>query len=366
MFTLSDPQRYKFPVTPLQILDIVSVDRPNDIDISVTDQKGTFFCCFIQQVVKWLEWFDKFIDIFQHVIEWLRVRKLQKAEQLLSDIHTIKDDSATAVIKMKTIIQYIVELLNPFKNLHRLCDLLNCMKSFENIDSGSLTGHDQWKSYIEELKRVHTNNTFTVNGHFKHEHRQSISARRVVHWSLACERLECNISIEYRINTPRTKSYNCFSRQNVPLDKKVLQGEFKTQRSGNLIITVDNETGRAPRTIWYRIKVMPFSTCHLFDGFFSMLRQQYFQQSNENIQVADLSDIIDRAFLFIDSLLNGDITLEEMEHLKTVFHDKNIDVKEEVKILFANRLIANNNRQTTVTTATNIKSQGQNEQDIEQ
>ncbi|CAM4934770.1 unnamed protein product, partial [Rotaria socialis] len=324
MLISSDPQRYKFPVTPLQILTIVSDDRPNDIDISITDQKETFFCCFIQQVVKWLEWFDKFIDIFQHVIEWLRVRKLQRAEQLLSDIHTIKDDSMTNVIKAKTVIQDIIDLLKPFKNLHRLCYLLNCMNSFENSYPGTLTSHDQWKSHIEELKRVHSNNTFTVAANAKYEHPHSIGARRVVHWSLACERLECNISIEYRINTPRTKSYNCFSRQKVPLDKKVLKGEFKTQRSGNLVITIDNQTGGAPRTIWYQIKTMHFSTCHLFDGFFSMLRQQYFQQSNENIQVTDLSDLIDRAFEFIDSLLNGDITLEDMEYLKTVFHDKNI------------------------------------------
>ncbi|CAF3936299.1 unnamed protein product [Rotaria magnacalcarata] len=366
MLISSDPQRYKFPVTPLQILAIVSIGRTNDIDISVTDQKETFFCCFIQQVVKWLEWFDEFIDIFQHVIEWLRVRKLHRAEQLLSDIHTIKDDSIISVIKTKTIIQDIIDLLRPFKNLHRLCDLLNCMKSFENVDSGTLTGHDQWKSYIEELKRVHSNNTFTVNAHFKYEHQQSISARRVVHWSLASEKFECNVSVEYRIKTPRSEIYKFFSKENVPLDKKLLRGEFKTQRNGDLIITIDNQSRHNSKTIWYEIKTMHFSTCHLFDGIFSMLRQQYFQQSNENIQVADLSDIIDRAFLFIDSLLNGDITLEEMEHLKTVFHDKNIDVKEEVKILFANRLIANNNRQTTVTTATNIKSQGQNEQDIEQ
>ncbi|CAF3121404.1 unnamed protein product [Rotaria socialis] len=367
MLTLSDLQRYKFPVTTAQIHAIVSIDKPNDIDISVTDRKEEFFRRFIQQVNVWLEWFDKFIDIFHHITEWLKTRKLQRAEQLLNDIHTIKKDSMVSVIKIKTIIQDIVELLKPFKNLHRLCDLFNCMNSFENIDSGTLSNEEQRKSYIEDLKTFHTNNTFTVNAKTKHEHCHPIGARRVVRWSLACEKLECNINIEYRINTPRINSYTLFSKEKIPLDKKVLRGEFKTQRDGDLIITINNQNGGAPRTIWYQCKTAPFSTCHLFDGIFFMLRQQYFEQSIENIKDKDLSDLIDKVFSFIDRLLNGDITLQEMDYLKTVFHDKNIDVKEEVKILFANRLIIDNKRETTRTTTTaEIISQGQNDQKIEQ
>ncbi|CAF4999562.1 unnamed protein product, partial [Rotaria magnacalcarata] len=344
----------------------VSIDKPNDIDISVTDRKEEFFRRFIQQVNAWLEWFDKFIDVFQHITEWLKTRKLQSAEQLLNDIHTIKKDSMVSVIKIKTIIQDIVELLKPFKNLHRLCDLFNCMNSFENIDSGTLSNEEQRKSYIEELKRFHTNNTFTVNAKTKHEYCHPIGARRVVRWSLACEKLECNINIEYRINTPRINSYTLFSKEKIPLDKNVLRGQFKTQRNGDLIITINNQNGGAPWTIWYQCKTAPFSTCHLFDGIFFMLRQQYFEQSNENIQATDLSDLIDKVFSFIDRLLNGDITLQEMDYLKTVFHDKNIDVKEEVKTLFANRLIIDNKRETTRTTTAEIISQGQNNQKIEQ
>ncbi|CAF4187948.1 unnamed protein product, partial [Rotaria magnacalcarata] len=366
MLTLSDLQRYKFPVTTAQIHAIVSIDKPNDIDISVTDRKEEFFRRFIQQVNAWLEWFDKFIDIFQHITEWLKTRKLQSAEQLLNDIHTIKKDSMVSLIKIKAIIQDIVELLKPFKNLHRLCDLFNCMNSFENIDSGTLSNEEQRKSYIEELKRFHTNNTFTVNAKTKHEHCHPIGARRVVRWSLACEKLECNINIEYRINTPRINSYTLFSKEKIPLDKNVLRGQFKTQRNGDLIITINNQNGGTPRTIWYQCKTAPFSTCHLFDGIFFMLRQQYFEQSIENIKDKDLSDLIDKVFSFIDRLLNGDITLQEMDYLKTVFHDKNIDVKEEVKTLFANRLIIDNKRETTRTTTAEIISQGQNNQKIEQ
>ncbi|CAF1245410.1 unnamed protein product, partial [Rotaria sordida] len=193
MLNSSDPQRYKFPITTLQIDAIVSMDKPNDVDISVIDSKEQFFQSFIQQVNRWLE----------------------------------------------------------------------CI--------------------------------------------------------------------------PRIKTYELFSGRNVPLDKQVLQGEFKIQQNGHLIITIDNETGQAPRTIWYQYKTTPLATYHLFDGIFSMLYQKYFGQSSENIKENDLIDLIDKSFFFIDRLLDGSITLQEMEHLKNVFHNKNIDVKEEVKALFANR-----------------------------
>ncbi|CAF3081868.1 unnamed protein product [Rotaria sp. Silwood2] len=361
MLPSADRERYKFPVTTSQIQNIVSIEKPNDIDISATDQKEEFFHNFIKQVNKWLEWIDKFIDIFQHITEWLKTRKLQRAEQLLGDIHTMKNDSTITVIKMKGIIQDIINLLKPFKNLPRLCHLFNCMESFENIDSGTLTDQDQWKPYIDEFKLCHTNNTFTVEANNTRKHRHFIGARRVVHWSLACEKLECSISLEYQITTPSIDRHILFSKEKVSLDKQVLRGIFTTQQRGDLIITLDNRNGKAPRTIWYQIKTIPFSTCHLFDGIFSMLRQQYFQHSIDNIKENDLRDLIDKVFSFIDSLLNGNITLKEMDYLKTVFHDKNISVREEVKILFANRSIVNNKRETTTDTR-----QGQNEQDIQQ
>ncbi|CAF1098208.1 unnamed protein product [Rotaria sordida] len=361
MLTMSDRQRYKFPVTTSQIQSIVSIEKPNDIDIPATDRKEEFFCNFIQQVNIWLKWFDKFVDIFQHITEWLKTRKLQRAEQLLGDIHTVKTDSMITVIKIKEIIQDIINLLKSFKNLHRLCHLFNCTESFENIDSGTLTDQNQWKSYIDELKRCHTNNTFIVKATTIHEHLHPITARRVVHWSLACEKLECNISIEYQSTTSPINRHILFSKDKVPLDKRVLRGIFTTQQRGDLIITIDNQKGLASRTIWYQIKTMLFSTCHLFDGIFSMLRQQYFEQSIDNIKDTDLSDLIDKVFSFIDRLLNGNITLRDMNCLKTVFHDKNINVRHEVKILFANRSIVNDKRETTINTR-----QGQNDQDIEQ
>ncbi|CAF3299832.1 unnamed protein product [Rotaria sp. Silwood2] len=363
----SDPQWYKFPVTTSQIDIIVSINKPNDIDMSGTDQKEQFFPRFIQQVNKWLEWFDAFIDIFQHIIEWLKIRKVEGAEQFFSDIHSIKKDSRISIIKMKTIIQQIVKVLKLLKNLQRLCDLFNCTNSFEIIDFGTLGRPDQWKSYIAELKRLHTNNTFTVKIYTEHSQHYFIGARQNVHWSLACDKLECNIKIEYQINRAHLNSYTLFSGRNFPIHRQVLQGEFKTQHSGDVIITIDNQTGRAPRTIWYQCKTVPFSTCHLFDGIFSMLYQKNFKQSIENIKENDMSDLINKVFSFIDSLLTGNITLKDMDYIKTVFHDKNIDVRKEVKKLFVNRSIKDKKQETSRTTTTaHIISQSQSDQEIEQ
>ncbi|CAF4165847.1 unnamed protein product [Rotaria sp. Silwood2] len=370
IFTSSNPQLYKFPVTTPEIDTIVSISKPNDIDISAIDPKEQYFCYFIKQVNQWLEWFDKFIDIFQYIIEWLKNRKVDGAEQLFNEIYTIKDNSTTKLNKIKMIIQQILKIIKPLNNLQRLCDLFNCLNLFEDINPGSLSHPDQWKSYFAELKRLHVNTTFTVNHHAIQDITCPIDARRLVRWSVVCLELDCNIKIEYQINTSHLKSDTLFHKQNVPLHKQILRGEFKTQRSGSLKITVDNQTGHAPRTIWYQCKTVSLSTCHLFDGIFSMFRQKYFKQSTENIKENDLIKLMSEVFSFIDNLLNGNITLQEMGYLKTVFYDKNIDVKEEVKKLFANRSITDNQqetmRTTTTTTTTNILSHSQSDREIEQ
>ncbi|CAF4220855.1 unnamed protein product, partial [Rotaria sp. Silwood2] len=356
ILTSSDPQQYKFPVTTINIDSIVSIQKPNDIDISKIDSKEEFLHRFILHINRWLEWYDKFIDIFQYIIERFKTWKLDDAEQLFIDIRTIKYDSLIRVIKIKSIIQQILKILKSFNNLQRLCDLFNCLDSFESIDTGSLTHTDQSQSYIGELKRLHTNTTFTVNANTSQEKHFMIDACRLVHWSFACEKFPCNIKVEYHINTPHSKTYTLFHNQNAPLHKQVLQGEFKTERNGNLIITIDNRNERAPQIIWYQYRTIALSTCHLFDGIFSMYYKKYSKQSIKNIKEDDLSKLIDQTFYFIDKLLNGEITLQEIDYLKTVFYDKNIDVKEEVKKLFANRSI-NDNKQERMRTTTAIDHQ---------
>jgi hypothetical protein len=269
---------------------------------------------------------------------------MDSAEQLLSEIYNIINDPTITVSKIKTIIQKILKVLKPFKDLKRLCDLFNCLQSFEITSDANLSNRDQFKSYITELKNLHPNNTFTVNSHTIGEKSLLINDRRHVHWSLACTQLHCNIKLEYQ-------KHELFLGKDVPLDTQFLQGKFKTQRGGQFVITIDNQNAKTQCIICYRLTQIGLSTCHLFQGIFNMYYQKYFNQAKQLIKENELNDLISKVFMFIDKLLNGDTTLEEMDHLKIVFHDKNINVREEVQKLFVNQL----------ETSTNI-----NDQQIEQ
>jgi hypothetical protein len=349
----------------LQIDSIISIHKPSAINVAEIDPKEQFLHRFIQQVNEWIRWFDKFIDIFQYIVEWLKTYKVEGTDLLFSEICTIKDDPSTTVITMKTIIQQILKVLKPFHDLRRLCDLFNCLNSFENINSGTLSHPDQWKSYIAELKRLHPQNKFIVNANTQYSHRFSIGNGRHVYWSLACEKLECNVEIKYQMDESYNQNYKLFDGKNVSLNKGVLQGEFKTQRNGYLIITIDNQNGRVPRSIWPQITTA-ISTCHLFHGIFNMYYQKYCNRSIQTVKDIDMSKMVDQTFSFMDKLLDGNITLQDMDYLKTVFHDKNINVREEVKKLFANRSTINNNTTTARPTTTIRTSNIPSDRDVEQ
>jgi hypothetical protein len=343
--TTQDPQQYKFPITTPQIDSIVSIEKPSDIDTTETESKEHYFHRFIQQVNTWLKWFDRFIDIFQYIIEWFKIWKMDGAEQLFIDIQAIRNDPTMTASKIKTIIQRILKVLKAFKDLERLCDLLNCLQSFETVGDATLSNRDQFKSYITGLKTSHPNNTFIVNPKSQGEKSLPIKDRRHVHWSLACTQHPCNIKIEYRINGSDNQSHELFCKKDVPLDKQYLQGEFKTQRDGHFVITIDNQSALAQRNIWYRLAPISLSTCHLFQGILNMYIRKCFPQSSQLIKANELGQLISQVFSFIDKLLEGDTTLEEMNDLKTVFHDKNINVREEVQKLFTNQKSEETNNQ---------------------
>ena len=157
---------------------------------------------------------------------------------------------------MKTTVQDTIKLLKPVKYLQRLCDLFHCRDTFGEIRSASLSSLDQRKSFIEDLKRSHPNNTIMVRWNIEEKQWYKIGARRIVTWSLASEKLECNIKVEYIAGASHAQRYTLYSDKKIPLDKKVLHGQFKTHKTGSLIITIDNREGRAPRTIWYQYKTI--------------------------------------------------------------------------------------------------------------
>ena len=315
--------------------------KPNDINIAEIDSKIEYFYGFIKQVKTWIEWFDRFIDIFQYIIEWFKTWKMEGAEQLFTEIQTTKTDSTITVLKIKLIVQKVLKILNPFKNLERLCDLFNCMQSFIIVDPGTLSDRDQVRPYITQLKSSYSNNTFTVDQKSQEEKCFSINDRQHVHWSIASAQHQCNVKIEYRINGSLTEYYELFNKKDVPLDNRLLQGKFQTQRGGEFVITIDNKTIHNPRTIWYRLTQTSLSTCHLFHGIFNMYLRNCLTQSSQSIKEKDLSKITEQVFAFIDKVLKGETTLEEMDQLKTVFHDKNINVRDEVQKLYTNQSIGN-------------------------
>jgi len=231
------------------------------------------------------------------------------------------------------------------------------------IDSGEVNNQIDSTNYISELKRLQPNNSFLVSEKIIYQYMSPINDRQNVQWCIASERLPCNIQIKYQTNELQGDTGILFNKEKVPIDKHVLQGEFETQRAGQLMIIINNEQLKAPRTIWYRISQTPLSTCHLFHGIFNMFYQTYYKQPTETIKEGQLSQLLDKVFVFIDSLLDGSVSLRDMADLKAVFCDKNIHVREEVKKLFTNRSSEEGtNRQRTTITTTNIPTDKQIEQ----
>ncbi|CAF3699069.1 unnamed protein product [Rotaria sordida] len=147
------------------------------------------------------------------------------------------------------------------------------------------------------------------------------------------------------------------TEKNVALDKYVLRGEFEAQRDGLLTIVIDNQ-GNSARTIWFQIRSSRLSICHLFYGIFHIVYQQDYPQLVDTINSNALNQLLKRVFSFIDHLLNGTISLRQMTALKAIFCNKNINVREEVKKLFANcsMQVVTNIQQTTTVTNIDIRN----------
>ncbi len=361
---LVNPQLYKFPVTTPKIESIVP-NTPKDINITQINNPEQYFHQFIEQINEWLRWFDRFLSILPHVVEWLKNCHVDGALQLFNDIYTAKDSSSITIIQMKTIVEKTLRLLRPFNDLRRLCHLFNCLTPFQLIDAGGLNNQLNSVNFINELKRIQPTNFFIAEAKMTFQYLLDINDRQNVQWSIACEKLSCNLQIKYQTIDSHGDSELLFEKENLSIDKNILQGEFETQRAGKLMIIINNEQARVSRTIWYRIKQTPLSTCHLFHGIFDMYYQSYYKHSNEKINEVEMSKLLDKVFAFIDSLLNGTVSLRDMADLKAVFCNKNIHIREEVKKLFTNRSSeggATKQRTTIAVAAANIPA----DKDIEQ
>ncbi|UJR29383.1 hypothetical protein I4U23_010595 [Adineta vaga] len=356
IFKTINPQHYKFPSIPPKIESFLS-PIPKDVNIELNNSEEKYFQQFIEQINDWLQWFDKFLTISLHIIEWLRNCNVEGTAQLLREICNAKESqSSIPLLHMKTIVERTLKILRVFTDLRRLCHLFNCLSPFQVIDSGMLNIQMDSTNYIRELKRLQPNNSFPVPAKSNIINPFPIHDRQHVQWSIASDKHPCNIHIEYQSSEVQGDIGRLFDKKDVSIEKYVLQGEFETQRAGELIIRIDNERLHNPRTIWYRIIEKPLSTCHLFNGIFHMFYQSYHKGSIETIKEKDISELLDKVFKFIDQVLNGSVSLREMTDLKTIFCDKNIRIREEVKKLFTNRS-SDNNRQhlTTIPTDQEIE-----------
>ncbi|CAF1550950.1 unnamed protein product, partial [Rotaria sordida] len=320
-----DHQQYKFPLTTVNIDSIVGLPKPKDIDIRNIESNEEFLFRFIQQINEWFDWFDRFIDIFQYIIDWLKNHNVNYSNQLFIDLLNIRYDSKMTFIEMRIIIDRILKILQPFKDLQHLCYLFNCLISLEILNPGTLNIQDNTMKFLTELKRFQPNNTFTVEDRTTYEHIIYISDRQQVQWSLVSENYPCHIKLEYRIHGMNNQYEILYQKENVPIHKNILHGQFESQRNGQLLITINNKNSSTSRIIWYQIKSISLSTCHLFDGIFNIYYNKYYHETSQMISEQDFSQLLDEVFDFINKLLNGNLSLQAMTELRTIFYDKNIN-----------------------------------------
>ena len=348
---VDDPRRYQFPRVTSEIQFILS-NTPEDINISRIDTNEEYFRELIDQVNQWLNWFDKFLFVFSSVVEQFRIWRVIEATQLLDEMRKAKDHSLINVVGMKRIMEKTLRFLRPLGDLRRLCHLLNCSTEFQLIDSGRLNHQIDSSSYIRELKKFQLTNYFQVAGRSTSECIIPLNDRQHVRWSIACEKISCHLQIKFQVTNIKSRAELFFNEENVSIDKHILQGEFETQQAGQLIIVINNDTSHSPRTIWYRVHQVPLAASHLFHGIFDMHYEKYYKDSFR-ITNDELNRLLDEVFQFIDRFLSGEVRLKEIDELRTVFCNKNIDVRKEVKKMFTNRRSQEetNNQRTTMTAA---------------
>ncbi len=329
ILTSVNPQLYKFPSTTSDMDSIIPLERPNDIDINDIES----FSQFIQQINQWLQWFNRFIDIFQPIIEWLKNYNVIRAHQFHNELYTIRNDLKITFIRMKILIEDISKLLQSIPNLHRLCHLFNCLTSFRILDYGTLNTHDNNNKYLDELKRFQPNNTFTIECGGIYKHMFSINTRQQVQWSLASEHHSCDIQMIYQTSD---YSNNLLQKENIPIHKHVLYGQFETSQAGQLIIILNNKQPTKSCKIWYRMRLIGLSTCQLFNGIFNLFYEKHFNDKFRIMNEDEFRQLLNQVFAFIDKLLFGNLSLNDMKDLRNIFCDKNIHIQEEVKKLYIN------------------------------
>ncbi|CAF5176131.1 unnamed protein product, partial [Rotaria magnacalcarata] len=264
-----------------------------------------YFKYFIVQVNAWSLWFDQFFDSFEYMITWLQNYRVENAVDLSRTVHNIRTTSATTIQEKRKTVDEILKIIKPFKNLRRLCHLFNRSTPFQIVIKGTMEDGVDSKKYIQDMKRLQPNNTFTVDTKSTVVKQVPIKDRQNVYWSVVSEILQCDLQISYQRLGSFDQEEILYEGKDIPVNKSVLHGEFETQNAGTLLIKIIN-SGKASRTIWFQIKQNSLSKCHLFDGIFDLYYKKKCSEDDQAISEELLSEILDqKVFHFIDRLLEG-------------------------------------------------------------
>lgn len=336
-----EPQRYKFPKISKVIEGIVS-PKPKDLDIVNIQSTDLFFREFIEEINRWLLWSERFLDTFRPIIAWMKTYNVNLTHQLLTDMDQTLSDSKATLLQMKGVVQRVLQSLDSLKHLYRLCDLFNCLTTFRIVEPIALSARENSQQFIDDLKRLQPSNTFKVAPKSSREHTTNIRERQQVRWSLASEKYDCSVMVEFRMEGENSEYQVLFPEKNVTISKNILGGTFETQRSGQLLITVNNKASTTEKVLWYRLKSKDLCMCHLFDGIFRMQFNKFYPDAG-SISENEFDDMIEQVFTFIGQLLDGNLRMREIADLGTVFADRNINIREEVRTLHSNRFKAHGN-----------------------
>lgn len=343
-----DPEHYRFPSINQSINDIVGLSKPDDIAIENNGTHEGFLRQLVHTIIDWFRWFDRFIEIFQNIIDWLKKHNVSGSSQLFEGLMKIRDSRDITVLQTRMIITEVLKTLELFKDLHRLCYLFNCLVSFQVVNPAVLTTQNNAQLFLIESKRLQPSNIFTIDPNNTYEQVLTINDRQEVQWLLVSENNAANVTVEYRILGLNQRSEPLYRNENASIHRNVLHGRFFTQRQGHLVFSIKNSNAANIQSIWYRIKLNALSPCHLFNGIFQMYFDRLFERASQAIKQNTMCSLLDQVFKFIDKLLSGDLTLQSMKELRSVFFDKNINIREEVKKLHFNlqnqgELMDNNN-----------------------
>ena len=317
---------------------ILSKPVPNDISIGKTDSNESYFKACVVKGREWVDWFDRFFEVFEYPLEWFEEHKVDKAHELFVELSSIKSNPVITLLEMKTAAEKISKFLRPLNQLRRLCHLFNCLTLFEIIEAGSIDRPHDYQKLISEMRSSHRDSRFGFSKDGGAGKCVSIIGRQHVHWLIASEKNTCHVKIEFI--TYDDQRHLLFEGQDVPIHQRILDGKFETQKAGFLMISIEQQRRNAPESIWYRIKSANLSKFSLFNGIFDVCHQNCCQQPNQMIDEHLLNKILNEAFLFIDKLLDGTKNMSEMASLRATFCNKNIIVQDEIRRLLTNRLDA--------------------------